>query len=150
MSMTQEDKHIEEMIVEELMIPSEKVAHVQLNNPLEHALLVLIKSGYSAVPVLDDSYKLVGLISKTIILDQILGLERYEMEKLSEMKVHEIMDENVIQIEKNASYIDGLKSVIDTPFSCVIDEDGYFDGILTRRAVLKLVKRDYYVSLNND
>lgn len=150
MSMTQESRQIEEMTVEDLMIPSEKVAHVQLNNPLEHALLVLIKSGYSAVPVLDESYKLVGLISKTIILDQILGLERYEVEKLSEMKVHEIMDDNVIRIEKDASFIDGLKSVIDTPFSCVIDKEGYFDGILTRRAILKIVKRDYYVSLQND
>lgn len=150
MSMTQESNHIKQMTVEQLMIPSEKVAHVQLNNPLEHALLVLIKSGYSAVPVLDESYKLVGLISKTIILDQILGLDRYEVEKLSEMKVHEIMDDNVIQIEKDASFIDGLKSVIDTPFSCVIDKDGYFDGILTRRAILKIIKRDYYVSLQND
>lgn len=150
MSMTQEDKHIKEMTVEDLMIPSEKVAHVQLNNPLEHALLVLIKSGYSAVPVLDESYKLVGLISKTIILDQILGLERYEIEKLSEMRVHEIMDDNVTRIQRDASSIDGLKSVIDTPFACVIDQDGYFDGILTRRAILKLVKRDYYVSLRNE
>src|SRR5699024_7297485 len=130
-----------DLTIKELMVPSEKVAHVQLNNPLEHALLVLIKSGYSAVPVLDESYKLVGLISKTIILDQILGLERYEMEKLSEMKVHEIMDDKVIKIENDANFIDGLKSVIDTPFSCVIDGDGYFDGILTRRAVLKVVER---------
>src|SRR5699024_7187939 len=98
MSMTQESRQIEKMTVEDLMIPSEKVAHVQLNNPLEHALLVLVKSGYSSVPVLDESYKLVGLISKTIILDQILGLERYEVEKLSEMKVYEIMDENVIRV----------------------------------------------------
>jgi len=150
MSMTQESRQIEKMTVEDLMIPSEKVAHVQLNNPLEHALLVLVKSGYSSVPVLDESYKLVGLISKTIILDQILGLERYEVEKLSEMKVYEIMDENVIRVEKDASFIDGLKSVIDTPYSCVIDKDGYFDGILTRRAILKIQKRDYYTSLRNN
>ncbi|HEX6923282.1 MAG TPA: CBS domain-containing protein, partial [Bacillales bacterium] len=29
------------------VIPADKVAHVQIGNPLEHALLVLIKTGYS-------------------------------------------------------------------------------------------------------
>src|SRR5690625_5523389 len=67
MSMLQ-DENTKNVIIGDLMIPSEKVAHVQLNNPLEHALLVLIKSGYSAVPVLDTSFKLVGTIGKTAIL----------------------------------------------------------------------------------
>ena len=95
MSMTQKDREIDNILVRDLMIPSEKVAHVQLNNPLEHALLVLIRSGYFAVPVLDTSFKLAGSISKTVILDQILGVETYEMERLSELKVHEVMDELV-------------------------------------------------------
>lgn len=144
MSMTREDKQLKDLTVEDLMIPSEKVAHVQLNNPLEHALLVLVRSGYYAVPVLDSSYKLAGSISKTEILDQILGIDRFEVEKLSELKVHEVMKDDLPSIKKSASFIDGLKSVIDAPFVCVVDEEGYFDGILTRRAILKALKRDYY------
>src|SRR5699024_566266 len=143
MSMTKKDQQIDDILVQDLMIPSEKVAHVQLNNPLEHALLVLIRSGYFAVPVLDTSYKLAGSISKTVILDQILGNDRYEVERLSELKVHEVMDE-LVSIKNSAPFIDGLKKVIDAPFGCVIDDDGYFEGILTRRAILKTLKRDYY------
>lgn len=149
MSMIHVGKKLANVTVEDLMIPSEKVAHVQLNNPLEHALLVLIKSGYSAVPVLDASYKLVGSIGKTVILDQILGLERFEVERLSEMQVHEIMTGVTSDLTKEASFIDGLKAVIDEPFTCVVDKEGYFDGILTRRAILKLVKRDFYSSPND-
>ncbi len=144
MSMTQEDNQLKDLTVKDLMISSEKVAHVQLNNPLEHALLVLVKSGYFAVPVLDASYKLAGSISKTVILDQILGIERFEVEKLSELKVHQVMKNDLDSIQKNASFIDGLKAVIDAPFVCVVDEEGYFDGILTRRAILKVLKREYY------
>src|SRR5699024_12871918 len=77
---------------------SEKVAHVQVNNPLEHALLILVKSGYSAVPVLDSSYKLAGTIGKTRILNQVLGLERFEMEQLSNMQVHEAMNSDIPKI----------------------------------------------------
>src|SRR5690625_783549 len=95
MSIMQEGKKLTDIYVGDLMIPSEKVAHVQLNNSLEHALLVLVKSGYSAVPVLDSSYKLVGTIGKKVILNQILGLERIEVEKLSDIEVQEVMKTDI-------------------------------------------------------
>ncbi|MHA6252042.1 cyclic-di-AMP-binding protein CbpB [Oceanobacillus sp. CAU 1775] len=141
---TMQEKQIQNISIEELMISSEKVAHVQLNNPLEHALLVLIKSGYAAVPVLDSSYKLAGIIGKTVILNEILGLERIEFEKLSNMQVHEVMNTDIPRVTKDESLIDGLNAVIDHAFACVVDEDGFFDGILTRRAILKEIKKDIY------
>ncbi|WP_188454554.1 cyclic-di-AMP-binding protein CbpB [Virgibacillus oceani] len=143
---TLQDKRLTEIVIGDLMIASEKVAHVQVNNPLEHALLVLVKSGYSSVPVLDSSYKLVGTIGKTKILNEILGLERFEVEKLAEMKVHEVMITDIPSLSRNNTFMDGLKAVINHPFVCVADEDGYFDGIVTRRAILKHIKRDYYTN----
>lgn len=146
MSMIQEGHKLTDILVSDLMISAKKVAHVNLNNPLEHALLVLVKSGYSAVPVLDNSSKLVGTISKTIILNQILGLENFEVEKLSTMLVHEVMKTDIQHLSKDDVFTDGLKAVINTPFVCVADEDGYFTGILTRRAILKELKRDIYIN----
>ncbi|PAV29850.1 hypothetical protein CIL05_08190 [Virgibacillus profundi] len=145
MSVTQ-DKRLTDISVRDLMIPSEKVAHVQINNPLEHALLVLIKSGYSAVPVLDSSYKLVGTIGKTVILNQVLGLERIEIEKLSDMQVHEVMNKEIPFLSEGDTLMYALNAVINHPFVCVADENGYFDGILTRRAILKQFKRDIYTT----
>lgn len=146
MSMIQEGKKLTDILVSDLMISAEKVAHVNLNNPLEHALLVLVKSGYSAVPVLDNSSKLVGTVSKTIILNQILGLENFEVEKLSNMLVHEVMKTDIQHLSKDDAFTDGLKAVINSPFVCVADENGYFTGILTRRAILKELKRDIYIN----
>ncbi|TQS75716.1 CBS domain-containing protein [Ornithinibacillus gellani] len=148
MSMIQ-DKNLTDITIEDLMISSEKVAHVQLNNPLEHALLVLVKSGYSAVPVLDAQYKLVGTIGKTVILNQILGLERFEIEKLSDMQVKQIMRTDIPVVSKENTFMEGLNAIIDYPFVCVADADMYFDGILTRRAILKHLRRDYYSTKNN-
>lgn len=143
---TIQDKHITDISVGDLMIPSEKVAHVQVNNPLEHALLVLVKSGYSAVPVLDASYKLVGTVGKTVILNQILGLERIEIEKLSDIRVEEVVNDNIPCLTSESSFMDGLNAVINHPFVCVADEKGYFDGILTRRAILKQFKKNMYTT----
>ena len=41
------DGNLLESSVKDLMISSERVAHVQVANNLEHALLVLTKSGYT-------------------------------------------------------------------------------------------------------
>lgn len=143
---TLQDKQLADMPIKEVMIPSEKVAHVQMNNPLEHALLVLVKSGYSAVPVLDVDFKLKGTIGKTIILNQILGLERFEFEKLSDMRVHPFMNVDIPHLTKEMTFMDGLNASINHPFVCVSDAEGYFDGIVTRRAMLKRIKRDYYTN----
>jgi len=143
MSMTH-SRALTDILIADLMIPSEKVAHVQINNPLEHALLVLVKSGYSAVPVLDASYKLVGTIGKTAILNQTLGMERFEIEKLSSIRVDEVMHRDIPSLAKEDPFLAGLKTVINYPFVCVADESGYFDGIVTRRTILKAVKRNIY------
>lgn len=138
------NQELTDINVADMMISSDKVAHVQVNNPLEHALLVLVKSGYSAVPVLDSIYKLVGTIGKTVILDRTLGLERFETEILSDITVKEVMQSDAPTLLQTDSFKDGLNAVINQPFVCVVDEKGYFAGILTRRAILKNLRRDLY------
>ncbi|MBM0064411.1 CBS domain-containing protein [Bacillus gibsonii] len=127
--------------IEELLIPAEKVAHVQLNNPLEHALLVLVKSGYTAIPVLDTKDKLHGLISKSIILDSLLGLEFIEVDKLQNKIVADVMETDVPTIQQDATFARALTLSINHPFMCVVDENGLFVSILTRRSILALVSK---------
>jgi predicted transcriptional regulator len=133
------DNEFSQYKIQDLMIPSEKVAHVQMGNTLEHALLVLTKSGYTAIPVLDTDYKLKGLISTPIILDSILGLERIEFEKLEKNRVEHVMNASIPRILIDGSALYGLELLINHPFVCVENQDGYFEGILTRRAFLKLL-----------
>lgn len=125
-----------EINIKELMIPSERVAHVQVKNSLEHALLVLTRSGYSAIPVLDPAYKLQGLISTPLIMDAILGIERIEFEKLEQKRVEEVMNREIPRIQIESDIKTCLELLIDHPFLCVESDDGFFEGILTRRSVL--------------
>lgn len=130
--------------IRKLMIPSEKVAHVQLGNSLEHALLVLTKSGYSAIPVLDPLYKLHGLISTPIIMESILGLERIEYEKLELTKVEEVMNTKISHLKIDDSLQDMIELLVDHPFLCVENQEGIFEGILTRRAFLNLLNDEFH------
>ena len=130
-----------ELTVKDLMISSERVAHVQQENNLEHALLVLTRSGYTAIPVLGHDFKLHGLVSTPKIMDAILGLERIEFEKLEEMKVAEVMDTNLPCLREDDSIEKAMELLIDHPFVCVVGSAGAFEGILTRRQVMKQTNR---------
>ena len=126
------------------IISSEKVAHVQLGNNAEHALLVLTKTGYSAIPVLDNQYRLKGLLGIGMITDSILGMERIEYERLEDIKVDEIMDTNLPTIRVKDRFQRALDLLINHPFLCVTEEDGTFAGIITRRVVMKEFKKYIY------
>ncbi|WP_303967900.1 cyclic-di-AMP-binding protein CbpB [Sporosarcina ureae] len=126
------------------IISSEKVAHVQLGNNAEHALLVLTKTGYSAIPVLDYQYRLKGLLGIGMITDSILGMERIEYERLEDIKVDEIMDTDLPTIRVNDRFQRALDLLINHPFLCVTEEDGRFAGIITRRVVMKEFKKYIY------
>ncbi|MGM7682735.1 cyclic-di-AMP-binding protein CbpB [Cytobacillus sp. Hm23] len=127
--------------IKDLLIPADKVAHVQIGNSLEHALLVLTKSGYTAVPVLDPMYRLHGLISSTMIFDAILGLERIEFELLENMKVEDVMNSDIPRLYVRDSLTKGLNLVVNHPFVCVQNDDETLEGIFTRRAILKQLNR---------
>mgnify|MGYP001948513584 FL=1 len=136
----QSEKFLETKITD-FLIPSEKVAHVQLDNSLEHALLVLTKSGYTAVPVLDPQFRLHGLISSPMITESILGLERIEFERLEQLKVKDVFNHKIPTLKSDDRFKKALGLLIDHPFLCVVDDSGFFEGILTRRIILKQLNR---------
>lgn len=136
-----------QMPIKDFVISSEKVAHVQLMNSAEHALLVLTRTGYSSIPVLDTKYHLHGLLSMKMITESILGLERIEYEKLESISVNDIMDREVVYLHIEDTFQRALDLVINHAFLCVVDDDETFVGILTRRVILKQLKK--YIYTNN-
>ena len=136
-----------DMPIKDFIICSEKVAHVQSGNNAEHALLVLTRTGYSSIPVLDVKYRLQGLLSIKMITEAILGLERIEYDRLANIKVDDVMAKEVVYLKITDTFKRALDLVINHAFLCVVDEEGTFVGIMTRRVILKQLKK--YIYLND-
>lgn len=132
--------------IKDFIISSEKVAHVQSGNSAEHALLVLTRTGYSSIPVLDIKYRLQGLLSSKMITEAILGLERIEYDRLPDIKVDDVMEKEVAYLKVTDTFKRALDLVINHAFLCVLDEEGTFVGIMTRRIILKQLKKYIYHS----
>ncbi|MET3681975.1 CBS domain-containing protein [Alkalibacillus flavidus] len=133
-------------LVKDMMVDGEKVAHVQNSNPLEHALLVLTKTGYNAVPVLDFQGTFEGVISKSDIIEAMFGVERIELEKLETLTVVDVMDAEAPRLLMDDTLEAALHELINYNFVCVVDEDGEMQGIITRRQLLKEYRNDFYQS----
>lgn len=122
--------------IDSLVTPGKNVACVYTYNTLEHALLVLIKSGYSAVPVLGPHESVYGTVSKTNILESILEVNTMNIDKLSELTVEQVADTSAPLIKPTAGFQRAIDLLINRSFLCVVDETDRFYGLLTRRTVL--------------
>ena len=120
-------KRIQELLLEDrdkLFIDAEKVAILQEDHTLEHAMLVLTNVRYSLIPVLNKENKIVGLISLAMILHKITGVEQIHMNQLGKYKVRDVMRTEFPIIHQDTQVEDVLNELV---------------GIVTRKELLKRI-----------
>ena len=135
-------KRIQELLLEnrdKLFIDAEKVAILQENHTLEHAMLVLTNVRYSLIPVLNKENKIVGLISLAMILQKITGVEQIHMNQLGKYKVREVMRTEFPIIHQDTQVEEVLNELVDESFICIGNEENEFVGIVTRKEFLKRI-----------
>ena len=153
-------KKIQELLLEDrdkLFIDAEKVAILQEDHTLEHAMLVLTNVRYSLIPVLNKENKIVGLISLAMILHKITGVEQIHMNQLEKYKVREVMRTEFPIIHQDTQVEDVLNELVDESFICIGNDEDEFVGIVTRKELLKRINfmvheltREYdFVEKNN-
>ena len=135
-------KKIQELLLEDrdkLFIDAEKVAILQEDHTLEHAMLVLTTVRYSLIPVLNKENKIVGLISLAMILHKITGVEQIHMNQLGKYKVRDVMRTEFPIIHQDTQVEDVLNELVDESFICIGNEEDEFVGIVTRKELLKRI-----------
>ncbi|MFD1485792.1 cyclic-di-AMP-binding protein CbpB [Lacticaseibacillus baoqingensis] len=132
---------------EHFMIPGDVVASVGVDNSLRHAFLLLTKVRYAKIPVLDNQDHFKGLLSLAMITDQMLGLDDFSLEALDQQCVGDVMETDVVTIDNPYAVENVLHLLVDNPFLPVVQDDGTFTGIVTRREVMKGIN---YIAHNLD
>lgn len=136
--------HVARLLLErkdEFMIDGEKIANVMEENPLNHAVLVLSKVKYAKIPVVDRHDRFVGLIGLTDIMDEMFDLTGINPDLLNGKCVKDAMETGIPTLQKDFDLEDLLHLMVDHSFIPVVDEKGHFEGIYTRREILKATNR---------
>lgn len=138
------NRKIEKMLLkdnDQIMIDSEDVATVRVENTLLHTTMILSNVGYSSIPVLDNQHHLIGIVTMPRIIEGIKDQITYNWDLLSEKKVEEIVCDDFSTVSKNMNMEEILNRLIEHNYVCVVDEDNVFLGIITRKTILKRLNR---------
>jgi predicted transcriptional regulator len=88
---------------------------------------------------LDSEDHLVGLISLANIIDKMMGLTGFDTDQLEGLTVADVMEVNVPRIQNKDDLEDILHLLVQGSFLPVVSEDNVFEGIITRKEILKAV-----------
>lgn len=151
---------IETMLLQKqtgFLIPADRVAQVQASNPLTHAFLVLTKVRYSKIPVLDSQSHILGLLTMPMITDAMIELDDLSFDPIASLTVADVMQTEFDTIQNNADMDTILHLLVDNPFLPVVDAQNVFQGILTRREMMKAfnyvahnIEKDYQIETKDE
>ncbi len=133
------NEHVENLMLNQgdaLMISADKVATVRKENTLLHALMILQNVGYASVPVVDNKQKLQGVLRMPDIIKGIQDSLDYNWDLLAEKKVGDVISVDHSVVVGTPDLEDILHSLVDHNYVNVVDEQGVFQGIITRKAIL--------------
>lgn len=130
------------MNIASFLLPKVEVAYLRDNMTIRQGLEKLKRSGYAAIPVVDDEDRYVGVISEGDFLWNILkhnsNLDEITMKKLEDMTLRDIIQGRNIRpvcIDTDMEQLLGQAQMQN--FVPVIDDRDVFIGIITRSDIIK-------------
>ena len=134
-------KEFEEFILREektFLTPARNLAVLIDTHNVDHAILVLSQISYTRVPVVTDQMKYVGTISLTDILSYQMKHDCSD-EVFSSMDIVHMTKKDGEHLGKNYNVTEVLHKLVEESFLPVISEDRVFEGIITRKSILKAI-----------
>ena len=134
-------KEFEQFLLEQeetFLTPAENLAVLIDSHNADHAILLLSQMTYTRVPVVTDEKEFVG----TIGLRDILA---YQMEQglsqevMADTDIVHMTKKDVAVVSPDYTLTDVLHKLVDESFLPVVDAEGIFQGIITRKSILKAV-----------
>ncbi len=123
-----------------ILVPKHMLTYLNYNDSLEGALDFMLASGYTAVPVIDDAGKYVGIVSEGDFLRAVID---YGKENLNKYTVSQIAN-----LDKDGSVLNTvdkaeiMEKILDRNFLSVVDDRQCFVGIITRKSIIQYLKKE--------
>ena len=114
--------------------PKVEVSYLTESCPVQQAMQDMLRSGFTAIPVVDAKGKYVGTITEGDFLRLVLHYPKEKLEQLTVGQVELRVHHRSVSID--AKLEDMVELVTEQNFVPVVDGRGMFCGIVTRRDVI--------------
>ena len=120
------------------LTPKCEVTYLKENDTIEQGLMKLDASGYTAVPLIDKQGRYVGTVTEGDFL-RLMTLKLVDISYcVSSMKMKTLARRNEIcAVNVSCSMEAAMKMSMKQNFVPVVDDDGIFIGIITRKDILE-------------
>ena len=117
-----------------ILVPKQMLTYLNSNDTLDSAVELLVASGYTAVPVVDDAGVYVGVVSEGDFLRIVMDEGRHNLNKYKVSDIVKIDKEGAVlnTVSKKEVY----ERILDRNFLSVVDDRQCFIGIITRKSVI--------------
>lgn len=130
------------MLIKPIILPVNKIITLSPKDTAEKAIQVIEENGFLSLPVVEDR-KFLGFLSKQFIYDEFFKSGETDYKKFFQKTVAEFIStpleaiKDSTPVEKAAEIF--FKSKIR--FLPVVDNNGYFVGILTQKALFDIITK---------
>lgn len=121
-----------------ILMPKQTVTYFSDKKSLDQAVHILMESTYTAVPVIDDEGRYVGIVSEGDFLRAVM---KYGKDHLCEYKIEDIVNKDRDAVVLNTVEKDEiLEKILDKNFLVMVDDRNCFIGIVTRKNIISYLK----------
>lgn len=124
------------------LLPKSEITYVEQEDTVGHALRVIHKNGYQAVPVINRQGEYVGTVTEGDFLWNLIQDYHMDMEAMRNIRVESLRKKwnyKAVSIEANIAELD--QYIMDQNFVPVVDGRNIFIGIVTRKEIIKELLR---------
>lgn len=136
------------MTIAFFLIPKKDVAYLRINSTMRQALEKLEYHHYTAIPLLDEQGRYAGTVSEGDLLRKIKNTPHLTFDNMKRIPLYEVDQRiKISPVKIDAEMEDLVSLVITQNFVPVVDDGGFFIGIVRRREML-----EYYIKavINKD
>lgn len=119
------------------LIPKEKVAYINNNSTLRQAMEKMEYHRYTAVPIINEDGKYVGVLREGDILWYIKDLESFDLTKAEKIDISSVprkKDHTCVSV--TAKFDELIELSYNQNFIPVVDDLDNFIGIVTRKSII--------------
>lgn len=133
------------MTIAFFLIPKKEVAFLRINSTMRQALEKLEYHHYTAIPLLDEQGRYAGTVSEGDLLRKIKNTPQLTFDNMKKIPLSEVEQRiKITPVKIDAEMEDLVSLVITQNFVPVVDDGGFFIGIVRRREML-----EYYIKACN-
>ena len=119
------------------LTPKEEVAHVKEDESLRQAVEKLEHHGYTAIPLLTKGGRYIGTITEGDLLWEMKEKDFPDVHRMEKIRITDVRrhrDNKAVRISESME--DLFEKITNQNFVPVVDDDGIFIGIVTRKDIL--------------